>query len=130
MPLSEDERRAMEEQYRREVREEHERRSALINHERPLSSDEELARQVELARVRHQVREDFWKEQGYVKYLDSRGAESWVTPQEFAERWERRKARQRPWQEFLLDGIGKRILVLAVVVTIAVVVGIVLGISH
>lgn len=127
MALSDDEKKRWEEQFRKEVLEEHHRRSELMRARE--DEDVELAKQAELLHMRMQVREQFWKDQGYVRYTDSRGQESWVTPEEYELRMERRRARGRPWQEMFYSEEVRNVLIGVVVLGVAVALGILLSMT-
>jgi len=53
--------------------------------------------------LREEVRQRFYKENGYKRYLDSTGREVWLSPEEYAQRVRRRKRRSRS------EGINDRL---------------------
>lgn len=123
MGLSDDERRKFEEEFRREAAEEHQRRAEILKGQ----PQQDPARFAEVIQLRAAVRDKFWSERGYVKYTDSRGAVSWITPDDYAARMAHRRARQQPWVvEFFGTGRGKNLLFGLLMLSLAVGVGLLL----
>jgi hypothetical protein len=115
MSLTDEERRAYEDRFRAEVEQEEARRAALASKqdERTRQKEQE-ERAAEVAGLRLQVRQRFWEEKGYVRHIDSRGAESWIRPEEHARRLKHRQQRTKRATANLLYGERARQLVLVV----------------
>jgi hypothetical protein len=95
--LSEDERKDAEARIRDELEEEHQRRIRRLEHKRQrVRSKRERQNQhrkeLVIAEMRDQMRHQFYTERGYKLYVDSRGRENWLTPEEYE--W-RTKVRRR-----------------------------------
>ncbi len=100
MVLSEEERKAAEARILDELEEEHERRLRRLEHkqQRVRSKREQQAqREKELlvAEMRERMRHQFYTERGYKLYVDSRGRENWLTPEEYEWRTKYRRSRRR-----------------------------------
>jgi hypothetical protein len=104
---------------RNELEEQHEARLRQLANQRERArshrnSLEEAARNTALNKVREQVRESFYKEKGYQRYVDSTGRESWIPAEEFEHRMKRRGRKRRinlwdgsgeaRWKSFALYG--------------------------
>jgi len=126
--FSDDERRELEARFRSEAAAEHQKRMEKAqNPDRPDAEPVDFRdRGSEMAKLRGQVREEFFVAHGYVKYRDTRGAEIWLTVDE-VERRNRRKKRRKNNQPENRDSPVRRIAVLIGVVVLAVVVGLALG---
>ena len=61
--------------------------------DRPSTQDEDQ-RRIELYELREAVRQKFYKENGYKRYVDSTGREVWLSPQEYDQRTRRRRRRR------------------------------------
>ena len=97
MVLSEDERKDAETRIRDELEEEHQRRLRRLEHKRQRvrsKRERQIQHRKELviAEMRDQMRHQFYTERGYKLYVDSRGRENWLTPEEYE--W-RTKVRRR-----------------------------------
>lgn len=100
MVLSEEERKEAEARILDELQEEHERRLRRLEHKqrRVRSKREQQAlreKELVVAEMREQMRHDFYTERGYKLYVDSRGRENWLTPEEFEWRTKYRRRRRR-----------------------------------
>lgn len=98
--LTRQERETAEAEFEAELASEHERRLDAIKRRRERrgerrSSHDEDSRHVELYELREAVRERFYKENGYKRYVDSTGREVWLSPQEYEQRSRRRRSRRR-----------------------------------
>jgi hypothetical protein len=93
MSITDEEHEEFAEQFRQEVKTEHERRLAALDEpkKKRSSAENELQREAALAALRQEVRTAFYLEKGYVPYTDSRGLTNLVPPEEL----ERRQSRQR-----------------------------------
>lgn len=132
MPLTDDERSEWEARFRTELEEEHAKRVEAQSEadRRRLSRKrtEEEEREAEVAKLRLQTREQFWKDNGYVKYIDSRGAELWLLPDEYERRMKARKRQKRnPVYEPLQAASTKQALLFLGVLALAVILGLALG---
>ena len=136
MSLNDDEKADWRERFLAEAAQEHERRMGRSEAKkqeqnkvaRTNSAREELEREAEIARLRLEVREAFWIQQGYVAYVDSRGTRLWLTPDEYEERMSRRKRKKKPGMPKLaMPEIPQRVVLVAVVLGLAVVVGLFVG---
>jgi len=132
MSMSEGERKEWEARFRAEAEDEDRRRQERHQEESRLRKkrvhEEDAEREAELAVLKQKVREQFWQEKGYVRYKDSRGLESWVTPDEMERRERARKARKKHARyEARWGGNFRQTLMFAGVLALAVVLGLVLG---
>ncbi len=132
MALTETERKEWESRFRAEAEADDLRRQARDPSEGRRGSKrvhrEEAEREAELALIKQQVREQFWKEKGYVRYKDSRGLESWVSPEEMARREASRQSRRKYAHYEAKWGTNLRQAAMFVgVMVLAVVLGLVLG---
>jgi hypothetical protein len=128
MSLSPEEREEWTRRFREEAKNEHERRMQKAPHPSALQDEawEEARKEAEIARIRSETRKEFWQDNGYIRYVDSRGAELWLTESEYKRRTTRRKKRQRV---FTPDWGGRaaRGLMLLGVIALAVIIGLFLG---
>lgn len=98
--MTQQEKQDAEAEFEAELAAEHDRRQEAIQRRRdrrgarPTSADEDK-RRVELYELREAVRQRFYKENGYKRYVDSTGREVWLSPQEYEQRTRRRKNRRR-----------------------------------
>ncbi len=136
MSLNDDEKAEWRARFITEAAAEHERRMGRSEAEkqeqkrveRTNSGRDALEREAEIARLRLEVREAFWNEQGYVAYIDSRGTRLWLTPGEYEERMSRRKRSKKPGAAKLaMPVVPQRVMLIALVVFLAVAVGIFVG---
>ncbi len=104
MVLTEDERKAAEARILEELEEEHARRLRRLEHKRQRvrsKREQQAMREKELviAEMRDGMRHEFYTERGYKLYIDSRGRENWLTPEEYEWRTKvrRRRRRTRKW---------------------------------
>ncbi len=99
MTLSERDRAALREQFLQELQEEHARRLKAFEARRARlrrrSRSAEHAFLDEAAALREQVREEFYKANGYQLYTDSSGRQVWLPPEEYEWRTRRRRRRTR-----------------------------------
>jgi hypothetical protein len=102
--LTEDERKAAEARILEELEEEHARRLRRLEHKRQRvrsKREQQAMREKELviAEMRDGMRHEFYTERGYKLYIDSRGRENWLTPEEYEWRTKvrRRRRRTRKW---------------------------------
>lgn len=100
MSLTSEEREALAADFRRELEDDREQRlEKLADRERRRDQrrdrDRATQRQIAMNELKEKVRADFYKEHGYRQYVDSTGREVWLTPEEYAVRLKRRKARNR-----------------------------------
>ncbi|MBT3219973.1 MAG: hypothetical protein HN348_12860 [Proteobacteria bacterium] len=95
MPLSDDERQEWEKRFRQEVENEI-TRSEDRNKNRPrLPSRDEWDKEAEIGRLRQKTREELFEKKGYVRYTDTRGVVTYVSPKEFEKRNRRRRRRRK-----------------------------------
>jgi hypothetical protein len=129
LALSDEERREWEARFRKEVEEEHQRRTeAMEEVKRRQAEDAEIIKQeraAEIARIRAEVREGFFEGHGYVQYQDSRGQRMWLTHEEYERRTRRR--RKRGITSGPIDAKWRRIAVLATVILFAAFIGLMLA---
>ena len=81
-----------------ELEEEHQRRLRRLEHKRQRvrsKREQQVQHKKELviAEMRDQMRHDFYTERGYKLYVDSRGRENWLTPEEYE--WRTRVRRRK-----------------------------------
>jgi hypothetical protein len=97
MSFLDEERKALIEQFQEEVALEHKTRTEALNapKEKPKSRIDEFQREAEIASLRQQVRTQFYLDNGYVPYTDSRGITHLIPPEEAARRQSRRRRTQR-----------------------------------
>lgn len=98
--LTRQERQDAEAEFEAELAAEHARRTDAVERRRERRGDrrpshEEDQRRIELYELREAVRERFYKDNGYKRYVDSTGREVWLSPEEFAQRSRRRRRRRR-----------------------------------
>ena len=103
MVLSEEERKEAELRILGELEEEHGRRLRRLEHkqQRVRSKREQQAlreKELVVAEMREQMRHEFYTERGYKLYVDSRGRENWLTPEEYEWRTKYRRRRRRSRQ--------------------------------
>ena len=131
MSLESDEKKQLEEQFRREMEDQHARRLEKLEKSRARvrARDAEAKRsekQIAMTELKEQVRDDFYKEHGYRLYVDSTGREVWLTPEEYEIRMRRRHG--RPTQIAPSVAVQRRTWILyGTVVVLAVLLGIVLA---
>jgi hypothetical protein len=128
MGLTPEERDEWARRFRDEAHDEHQRRMQKAAHPATAKDDawEEARKEAEIARIRTHTRNKFWEENGYVRYVDSRGAEIWLTQAESERRTAKRKRRQKV---FTPDWGGRtaRGLMLLGVIALAIVIGLFIG---
>ena len=115
MALSEDERKEAEEVFLQELNEEHEDKIAALErrHERLRAKKEarsQREKNIYLEELRDKVRESFYTEKGYRRYVDSRGRELWLAPEEYE--WRMRHRRRRRKRRFRLANAQRYQMVL------------------
>lgn len=98
--LTRDEKNEAEAEFEAELAAEHAKRTDAVQRRKARrsggrSSHEEDQRRIELYELREEVRERFYKEHGYRRYVDSTGREVWLSPEEYEQRTRRRKRRRR-----------------------------------
>lgn len=98
--LTRDEKQKAEAEFEAELAAEHARRQEAVQRRKERrggrrSSHDEDQRRIELYELREAVRERFYKDNGYKKYIDSTGREVWLSPEEYTQRMRRRKRRAR-----------------------------------
>jgi len=73
-------------------------------------------------------RKRFYKEHGYKRYVDSRGQEHWLLPEEYAWRQKAREARNRRNRKYrnMSSGRYNQLLLMGLAVLLAVALGLVL----
>jgi hypothetical protein len=95
--LSPGEREEAERALRAQLEEDHARRQETIekrrSRKRQTQERRQAARHSELFSIREGVRAQFYEEKGYKVYIDSTGREVWLSPEEYAQRTQRRKRR-------------------------------------
>ena len=130
MVLNEEERKQAEERILEELEEEHARRIRRLEHKRQRvrsKRDQEAQREKELvvAEMRDKMRHDFYTKRGYKLYIDSRGRENWLTPEEYEWRTKyRRRRRRRPSMVPKIRGTRLRtVLIYGGMLALAVIVG-------
>jgi hypothetical protein len=128
--LSEEERQQAEVRILEELEEEHARRLRRLEHKRQRvrsKREQEAQREKDLvvAEIRDKMRHEFYTERGYKLYIDSRGRENWLTPEEFEWRtkYRRRRRRQRRWVPSLRGTRMRTVLIYGGMLLLAVVLG-------
>lgn len=99
MSFPDDERAALIEKFRQEVELEHQKRNEAVKTPKGKTSSriEEFQREAKIASLRQQVRTQFYLDNGYVPYTDSRGITHLISPEEATRRQSRRrKTRRQP----------------------------------
>jgi len=127
--LSREEREEAEARFEAELAEEHADRQDAVQRRRRKRGDhrstsDEEARLIALYDLREEVRQRFYKENGYRRYIDSTGREVWLSPEEYAQRVRRRKRRSR--SDGLIDrlsGNSRQLLLYAALGLVALVLG-------
>lgn len=132
--LTEDERKAAEARIIEELEEEHARRLRRLEHKRQRvrsKREEEAQREKELivAEMRDKMRHEFYSERGYKLYIDSRGRENWLTPEEYEWRTKvrRRRTRTREWVPSFKGARLNTVLIYAGMLVLAVVLGVLIS---
>ena len=114
----------LEEEHARRLEEFERRRSHA--HERG-AEHRERAREEELADLKARVRERFYQQKDYRKYVDSRGQEVWLPREEYEWRMRIRRSRARRHREYrprvFLTGRRRTVVLYGIVVVVAVLVG-------
>ena len=99
--LSDEEREQLEDEIRAELEKEHVEKLEAFEVQREEARQRGRARaqrraESERAALKRKMRDDFYKEKGYLPYVDSRGREKWLPPEEHAWRTKmRRRAAER-----------------------------------
>ncbi len=131
MVLSEEERKQAEARILDELEEEHARRLRRLEQkqQRVRTKREERAqrdKELLVAEMRDRMRHDFYTERGYKLYIDSRGRENWLTPEEYEWRTQvrRRRRRQRKFVPSLKGTRLRTVLIYAGLLVMAVVLGV------
>ena len=106
--LSREEREEAEARFEAELAEQHADRQDAVQRRRrrrsgQRSTSDEDERMIALYDLREEVRQRFYKEHGYKRYVDSTGREVWLSPDEYAQRVRRRRRRSRS------EGINDRL---------------------
>lgn len=121
------------EELRRQLEQEHAERVARFAERRAVGKERAKERQERKRRTKtHKVesaeRLRFYKDKGYKKYVDSRGREMWLLPEEFAWRVKARKARESRQKKYgsLTQGKYTHVWVMGVAALVAVVLGLAL----
>jgi len=129
---SDGDRAELEAQVRAELEEEHTRRLQEFERRRKNARERgaehrERAREEELASLKAEFRQKFYIEKGYLRYTDSRGQETWLPPEEYAWRMRVRRSRSKHHREYrspmVVTGRTRTVLLYAILVVAAVVVG-------
>jgi hypothetical protein len=128
MGLTPEERERWTEHFRDEVKNEHDRRIQKAPHPSALQDEawEEARREAEIARIRTETRKKFWQDNGYVRYIDSRDAEVWLTKEEYERRTTRRRKRSRVFTPDWGGRAGRGLMLLGVI-ALAVILGLFLA---
>lgn len=134
MPLTEDERKQAEAAILSDLDREHARRLQTLNRKRERlrsrrAQQDQVQHELEIAAMREELRAQYYTERGYLKYVDSRGRESWLTPEEHE--W-RTKYRRRRHRNRLLVALpkGQRVWTIALyagMLALAVVLGVLIS---
>ena len=98
--LSEEEQRLLAERFRRELEEDYHRRleNLATRKERARRNVQRHMRKKyegQIAELRQQVQESFYREKGYKLHVDSQGRETWMPPEELDWHQKRRKRKIR-----------------------------------
>jgi hypothetical protein len=129
--LSDEERREIEARLRAELEHEHEARALHGDRTIEQRDDDrraaEIVRESEVAKLRAEVKAAFWSERGFQRYVDSRGTEHWLTPDEYERRMQRRKHRRPRNDPQKRNAALRRIAVFVGVLVLAIVIGLALG---
>ena len=123
MVLSEEERKEAELRILGELEEEHGRRLRRLEHKQQRVRSK---REQQALREKELVRHEFYTERGYKLYVDSRGRENWLTPEEYEWRTKYRRRRRRS-RQFVPSFKGTRlrtVLIYAGLLVFAVVLGV------
>jgi hypothetical protein len=128
--LSEDERKEAQLRILEELEDEHARRLRRLEHKRQRvrsKREHEAQREKDIlvAEMRDKLRHEFYTERGYKLYIDSRGRENWLTPEEYEWRtkYRRRRRRTRKWVPSLKGARLRNVLIYAGMFALAVVLG-------
>ncbi len=131
MVLSEEERKQAEALILEELEEEHARRLRRLEQkqQRVRSKHEQRAqreKELQIAEMRDEMRHEFYTERGYKLYIDSRGRENWLTPEEYEWRTtvRRRRRRRRQFVPSLKGTRLRTVLIYAGLLVMAVVLGV------
>ena len=118
---------------RRQLELEHEERLARFEERRASGKDraresKDRKRRSHRHKAESAMRLEFYKEKGYKKYVDSRGREQWLPPQEFEWRTKARKAREARQKKYggLDQGKHAHVWLMVSAALIAVVLGLLL----
>jgi len=129
--LSDEERKDAEARIMGELEEEHERRLRRLEHKRQklrTKREQRAAREKELivAEMRDKMRHEFYTERGYKLYIDSRGRENWLTPEEYEwrTRVRRRRRRRKKFAPSFKGTSLRTVLIYAGLLVVAVVLGV------
>jgi hypothetical protein len=132
--LSEEERQQAEARILEDLEEEHARRLRRLEHKRQRvrsKREEQAQREKDLvvAEMRDLMRHEFYTERGYKLYIDSRGRENWLTPEEFEWRTKvrRRRRRKRRWVPSLRGTRMRTVLIYGGMLLLAVVLGMIIS---
>lgn len=85
-------------------------------------------REAEIARLRLELQAQFHQDNGYVRYVDSRGTERWLSPEEAERRSKRRKGKRRPVFEAQWTSRARNVGIALAIVALAVALG--LALTH
>jgi hypothetical protein len=100
VPLTDEERKQAEASILEDLDREHARRLGALERKRERlrtkrDRDQQLQHEFEVAELREQLRARYYTERGYRQYIDSRGRESWLTPEEYEWRIKHRRNRRK-----------------------------------
>lgn len=128
MGLSDDEKDDFADKFRNEIAEKYRRRAELAaqpKKDKPFASttDPDAEREAELAKLRLEVMDAYHKDNDFVRYVDSRGQERWLSPEEYERMRHRRRRKKRPIYEPIWGNSFRRGLFMAFALVLAVVLG-------
>ncbi len=111
--LNEEEAAKVEADFRDELMAEHESRqeAQALREERSRAKRARTKHEAQILaeqKLKQQVREEFYKENGYKLYTDSAGREHWLTPEEYEWRMRARARHDRNRRRFASASTGKR----------------------
>jgi hypothetical protein len=126
--LTEDEKREFAEKFKADLAEKYRQRaleSALPKRERAMAStaDPEAERDAEFAKLRLELLDEFHKANHFVRHIDSRGHERWLSADEYERMQNRRRRKKRAIYEPIWGGSMKRTALLGIGLVLAAVLG-------
>jgi hypothetical protein len=126
--LSADEVEEARARFQAELAEDHARRVEKVRRRQARSEGkrsrwEEDARNAEMNSIKAEVQAEFYKKNGYKLYTDSTGRKHWLTPEEYAQRMQRRKRLRHRVVEPVVGDRARQVGFMLGLVLLAVVMG-------